>query len=206
MIWDALKTLSYRWRALTQGSERLFLSNRSNLVGYKVGKWSYGPVEITKGSVSGDLIIGNFCSFAPDTVIFLGGEHNMKHVTTFPLSYFFGGPAKFVHSMTKGNVKIGNDVWVGAGATILSGVTIGDGAVVGAHSVVARDVPPYAVVAGNPAKLIKYRFSDVIISELLQIAWWDWSDEKIRSEMALLQSSDIEKFVNRHRKSAMDRS
>jgi acetyltransferase-like isoleucine patch superfamily enzyme len=205
MVWNAFKTLSNRWRGLTQGPERLLLSNRTNLAGYKVGKWSYGSVEIAKGSVSGDLTIGNFCSFAGDTWIFLGGEHNMKHVTTFPLSYFFGGPNKFVHSMTKGNVKIGSDVWVGRGATILSGVTIGDGAVVGAHSLVARDVPPYAVVAGNPAKVLKYRFPDVIISDLLQIAWWDWSDNKIMREMPLLQSKDIETFVSRHRKAAADR-
>ena len=182
----------------------MLLSNRADLAGYKIGRWSYGPVTIAKGSVSGELEIGNFCSFASGSTIFLGGEHNAKHVTTFPLSYFFGGADKFAHSMTKGNVKIGNDVWVGSGATILSGVTIGDGAIVGANSVVARDVPAYAVVAGNPARTIKYRFSEDVISELLRIAWWNWPDDKITHEMGLMQSNDAEKFVRRHRQSSVD--
>ena len=132
-------------------------------------------------------------------MIFLGGEHDTAHVTTFPLSYFWGGADRFAHSITKGNVSIGNDVWVGADATILSGVTIGDGAIVGAHSVVARDVPPYAVVVGNPAKIVRYRFADDIIAELLKIAWWNWPDEKVKCEMKLLQSREIQKFVDRHR-------
>src|SRR5262245_41642906 len=115
MFWDVPNKLVNRGKAFWQRPGRLLLSNRRDLTSYRIGKWSYGPLEVVKGSVSADLVIGNFCSFAAGTTIFLGGEHDTRHVTTFPLSYFFDGVDRFAHSITKGNVNIGNDVWVGAG-------------------------------------------------------------------------------------------
>ena len=99
---------------------------------------------------------------------------------------------------TKGDVIIGNDVWIGEDALILSGVTVGDGAVIGARSVVAKDVEPYAVVVGNPAQMKKKRFSDEIIAQLLIVAWWDWPIEKIREHLGILLSPDIEALLRLH--------
>ena len=104
------------------------------------------------------------------------------------------------HPATKGNVIIGNDVWIGYKATIMSGVTIGDGAVIGACSVVTKDVKPYEIVAGNPAKVIRKRFSDEIIIQLLKIAWWNWPIEKIKAEIEFLCNNNIEKFIERNYK------
>ncbi len=90
---------------------------------------------------------------------------------------------------------IGSDVWIGIETLLMPGIKIGDGAVIGAGSVVTKDVPPYAVVGGNPAKVLKYRFPQDIIDELLQIRWWDWEDERIREAASFLMSKNVEEFV-----------
>ena len=100
------------------------------------------------------------------------------------------------HPATKGDVVIGNDVWIAEGAVILSGVNIGDGAVIGSQAVVSKDVPPYAVVSGNPARLIKKRFDDETIDKLLSIQWWNWPVEKIRKNVHLICSNRLENFIN----------
>jgi hypothetical protein len=97
--------------------------------------------------------------------------------------------------ITNGDVVIGNDVWIGSNATIMSGVTIADGAVVGTDSCVTRDVRPYAIVAGNPAIELRLRFDDATIGRLLEMRWWEWSDERIGANADLLSSVDIEKFI-----------
>jgi acetyltransferase-like isoleucine patch superfamily enzyme len=199
MSWHLLSRLSGIFLPVKDDPTRLLLTSRKDLHEYRIGEWSYGPLRVVRGSVSASLSIGKFCSFAADTSVFLGGEHDTMHVTTYPLSYFLGGKDRYAHSRSKGNVAIGNDVWVGRGATILSGVSIADGAVIGAESLVASDVPAYSIVAGNPARLVKKRFSEETISELLRIAWWDWPEAKIRAEMTRLQSRGIEEFVARHR-------
>lgn len=99
-------------------------------------------------------------------------------------------------------INIGNDVWIGRGATVLPGVSIGHGAVVGADAVVTRDVPPYAIVAGNPARVIRFRFSEATIPRMLEIRWWDWNDEKIKMEVDAL-TGPIDAFVARHRPDAL---
>ena len=99
---------------------------------------------------------------------------------------------------TKGDVTIGNDVWVGRNVMILSGVTIGDGSVIGAGSVVTSDVPPYAIAAGNPARIIRLRFDVKTVERLLQIKWWNWSIEKVLANLPYLLSNDSEKFISIH--------
>ncbi|MCI5188989.1 MAG: antibiotic acetyltransferase, partial [Candidatus Electrothrix sp. AS4_5] len=99
----------------------------------------------------------------------------------------------YLKPKTKGDIRVGHDVWIGTGVIILSGVVIGNGAVIGAGSVVVKDVPPYAIVGGNPAKIIRYRFSPEQIEALQHIAWWDWSEEKIRHHLELIR--DVELFI-----------
>ncbi len=161
------------------------------------GRGSFGGIDISQYGDGTRLKIGNFCSIASDISILLGGEHRTDWVTTYAFNVTWAGVAGHIegHPKTKGDVIIGNDVWIGKGAMILSGVTIGDGAVIGAKAVVTKDVPPYAIVAGNPARIIRYRFDDETIRKLLAIAWWNWPDEKIASAMELLLSDDINKFI-----------
>jgi len=126
----------------------------------------------------------------------LGGEHHTDWITTYPLSPKLGlalcsGDVEF----TKGDVLIENDVWIGKEACILSGVRIGNGAVVGARAVVAKDVPPYAIVVGNPARVVRYRFSPEAVAELLRIAWWDWPIGRIRANASMLLSGNVEEFI-----------
>ena len=121
-------------------------------------------------------------------------------VTTYPFGHInqgvfnkFNGQG---HPTSKGNVVIGNDVWIGANVTIMSGITIGDGAVIANNSHVVRSVEPYTIVGGNPAKLIKYRFSKEQIEKLLEIKWWYWDDAKINNLCPLLCSGNIDEFIN----------
>ena len=144
------------------------------------------------------LIIGKFCMIASDvTFIMNGANHLTDAITTYPFAIF--GNA-WVNAMegknypSKGNIVVGNDVWIGYNATIMAGVTIGDGAIIGTNSVVTKDVEPYAIVGGNPAKLIKKRFSDDEIKDLLEIKWWDWEIEKITRNVQNLTDKNVEIF------------
>ncbi len=164
---------------------------------YNIGKWSYGNLKVLSRKGGASLKIGSFCSFSTEVKIFLGGEHRTDWVTTYPFNYLWESAKEFTgHPATKGDVVIGNDVWIGHAAIVLSGVTIGDGAVIGARAVVTKDVPPYGIVAGNPAKLIKKRFEDDIIQRLLKISWWNWEDDKIEKYMPLLLNGEITKFLS----------
>lgn len=143
------------------------------------------------------LIIGKFCSIACGAkFIFTSANHTLKSLSTYPFPLFFEewnlDKANVTDSWDdKGDIVIGNDVWIGYEAVIMSGVTIGDGAIIGARAVVSKDVPPYTIVGGVPAKPIRKRFSDEIISSLLEIKWWEWSDERIRENISAIQSGNI---------------
>ena len=163
-----------------------------------VGRFTYGNPKLMLWTEYERIDIGSFCSIADNVTIFAGGEHNTNWVTTYPLRIAFGHQHAEVdgHPHTKGNTTIGNDVWIGYGATILSGVDIGDGAVIGAGAVVVKDVPPYAVAVGNPARLIRYRFDLEMITKLREISWWNWPLEKIKENISILCSANIRDFAN----------
>jgi acetyltransferase-like isoleucine patch superfamily enzyme/SAM-dependent methyltransferase len=158
-----------------------------------IGDYTYadGPVEWVLSNLDERIEIGKFCAIAPKVTIFGGGEHDTQRTTTFPLNLFFR-PETLQHgnldATTKGITRIGNDVWIGQGATLLSGITVGNGAVIGAEAVVTRDVPAYTIVAGNPARVIRPRFSDEVIAQLLDLKWWDWEIEQIQANLDQLQS------------------
>ena len=143
------------------------------------------------------LIIGKFCQIAAGVEFVMNGaNHQMNAVSTFPFYTLEGWdmqPPEAADMPLKGDTVIGNDVWIGQNAVILPGVHIGDGAIIGANSVVGRDVPPYTIVAGDPAREIRKRFDDEMIELLLGFKWWDKSIEEINSLIPLLTCSDIEK-------------
>jgi len=128
--------------------------------------------------------IGNFCSIARGTNI-QEYNHNSKCVTTYFIKYRIFNDKYGTDAVSKGAIEIGNDVWIGTGSTILTGVKIGDGAIVAANAVVTNNVPPYAIVGGTPAKILKYRFSPEIINELLEMKWWNWDIERIKKNKDL---------------------
>jgi len=161
-------------------------------------RFSYGKPNV-KWHGQGNLYVGNFCSIANGVTIYLGGNHRTDWVTTYPFGHIHTDLFPHHgqgHPSTKGDVRIGNDVWIADNVTIMSGVTIGDGAVIANNSHVVRDVEPYSLVGGNPARHIKYRFRPDQIKRLLELKWWDWSDEKIRHFIPLMCSADIDAFLD----------
>lgn len=167
----------------------------------EVGRFTYGTPNFRIWASNERIKIGAFCSIADDVTIFGGGEHRSDWVSTFPLRIAFGHALaeRDGHPASKGPTCIGNDVWIGHGAVILSGVVIGDGAIIGAGSVVSRNVPPYAIVAGNPARFIRSRFSDVQIEALLEIAWWSWPVELIEDFVPILCDNNVALFIDKAR-------
>ena len=153
------------------------------------GDFTYGIPIVHQWDDTTRLRVGKFCSIGGGVNILLGGEHHHEWLTTYPFDVLLdGGQAK-----SKGDVIIGNDVWIGDFVTILSGVTIGDGAVIGAGAVVRKDVPPYAIVKGDPAEISKWRL--IGYDALLVLKWWDWPVEKIAAAESILQSGDIYQLV-----------
>jgi acetyltransferase-like isoleucine patch superfamily enzyme len=165
---------------------------------YIIGDHTYGNPSVVSLGGGVSLTIGKYCSISRNVLIFLESEHRTDWISTYPFPILWkeaeGIPG---HPTTKGNVIIGNDVWIGFGTTILSGVTIGDGAVLGACSVVTQNVPPYAIVAGNPARIVRYRFNEETNQKLLQIRWWDWPDEKVKENIHLICSDSIDVFIKK---------
>ncbi|AXW87490.1 MULTISPECIES: Vat family streptogramin A O-acetyltransferase [Lonsdalea] len=142
------------------------------------------------------LIIGKFCAIAKGVQFIMNGaNHKLSGFSSFPFYIFGNGWEKATPQPEdlpyKGDTIIGNDVWIGYKALIMPGVKIGDGAIISSMAVVTTDVPAYTIVGGNPAKVIKKRFSDEIVAELEQLAWWDWSVEKITRHLTAIMSNDI---------------
>lgn len=140
--------------------------------------------------IGDQLIIGKFCMIASDVKFIMNGaNHLTEAVTAYPFAIFGGDWSEAMQGKSypnKGNIVVGNDVWIGYNATILAGVTIGDGAIIGNNALVTKDVEPYSIVGGNPAKLIRKRFSEEKIKQLLEIQWWNWEIEKITQNLDFL--------------------
>lgn len=182
-------------RALGKDQTSRYLAPR--FPNYPIGPASYGKLELHSFGDGTQLRIGNYCSFAEGVKIMLGGNHRADWVTTYPFNVFDPRFAHIEgHPASKGDVIIGNDVWLARDVLILSGVTIGDGCIVGAGAVVSRDMPPYSIAVGNPAQVIKSRFAPEIVARLLEIAWWDWPEERVAKAVPYLLSTRIEAFID----------
>ena len=167
---------------------------RSGRVVY--GPGSYGvPKILTFQYDPSRLIVGNYCSMGGTYL--LGGQHAIRHVTTYPVRIRMGveGEGTDGNPDVRGDIVVGSDVWTGYGSWVMSGVTIGDGAVVATGAVVSKDVPPYAIVGGIPAKVIKYRHTEEQRAALLDIKWWDWPVDEVRKAAPYLGSYDIDGFI-----------
>ncbi len=174
-----------------------------------VGRFTYGYYNLRVLWADGQpLSIGNFCSFGGAITIYLGGNHHAEWMTTYPFGGIYQDCLGYFDienvEMSKGPVVIGNDVWIADYVTILSGVTIGDGAVVASNSVVTKDVEPYTMVGGNPAKFIRYRFEKDICDLLQKLRWWDLEIDQIKEiavELcALPDASKIKTWIAKYRK------
>jgi len=185
-----------------------YLKNFITSPNIEVGDYTYyddpdGPEHFEKNVlyhfdfIGDKLIIGKFCAIAKDvTFIMNGANHQSTGFSTYPFFIFGNGWEKSAPQRGdlpfKGNTEIGNDVWIGYNATIMPGVKIGSGAIIASKSVVTNDVPAYAVVGGNPAKIIKQRFDDKTINALLSIAWWDWSNDKITAHLDAITQNNLD--------------
>jgi virginiamycin A acetyltransferase len=190
------------------GYERLcFLKNIIKNPNIEVGDFTYYDdfenVENFEKNVryhfdfTGDkLKIGKFCMIASDvTFIMNGANHLTEGLSSYPFAVFGGDWAGAMEGKiypNRGDIVVGNDVWLGYKSVVMSGVTIGDGAIIGAYSVVTKDVPPYAIVGGNPAKIIRKRFLDSDIERLLTLAWWDWDFDRISRNVQHLTGSNLD--------------
>lgn len=156
------------------------------------------------------LIIGSFCSIGSGAAFIMAGNqgHRIDWISTFPF-FWMSEVAAFAGAENgykpAGDTVIGNDVWIGSEAIVMPGVTVGDGAVIGTRALVTKDVEPYAIVGGNPARIIRKRFADADIARLLELRWWDWSDEELRDAMPILSSGDIS-ALHRHWQKAIARA
>ena len=168
------------------------LKHYTNISRINVGKGTYGIIDVkTYSKKECKLSIGNYCSIANDVVFILGGEHNYKNISTYPFKAKYLNQSDYIDN---GDIIIEDDVWIGYGTTILSGVRIGQGAVVGAKSVVAKDIPPYAIFCGN--KIIKYRFPENLIDKLLKIDFSKIDIDFIKENIELLYSEVNEKIID----------
>lgn len=164
---------------------------------YSIGTGTYGMPQVHDWNEGATLKIGAYSSLAGNVQIYLGGHHRTDWVSCFPFPAFIEEAAHIVdYGGTRGDVVIGSDVWICSNSIILSGVTIGHGAVIANGSVVTRDVAPYAVIAGNPAQQVRWRFAEEQRLALLETTWWDWPEAEVRGIAHLLCSQDISAFLD----------
>ena len=197
----------------TGDKETIYLKNVTDNPNIQIGDYTiyndfiHDPREFQKNNVlyhypinKDRLIIGKFCSIACGAkFLFNSANHKMASLSTYTFPLFFEEWGLEKENVAqawdqKGDIIIGNDVWIGYEAVILPGVTIGDGAVIGCRAVVTKDVPPYTIVGGVPAKPIRKRFDEETIKELQKIKWWDWTEEKIAGKIPAIQAGDLEEL------------
>ncbi len=165
-----------------------------------MGRESYAAPRVMKfKGDTGRVIIGNFASIAPDAEFYVGGLHRTEWVSQYGLRAMLDLPGAYEDGFPygRGDINVGHDTWVTNRTTVLSGLTIATGAVVGTGAVVTKDVAPYAIVAGNPARVVGQRFTDEQVEALLRIAWWGWPLEQVKEHVALLTSPDVDAFIAR---------
>lgn len=203
ILYDARKGRVPEWYF----NKRHFLNNDFNAAIYQVGDYTYfhGDINVmvhTNDNTDSTMSIGKYCSISNGVTVFLdNGSHDPLCISTYPFrsNMINYAPKVVVLNHSKGDVNIGNDVWIGRNATVLSGVNIGNGVVIGAESVVTKDVPSYSVVAGNPAVIRRKRFDDSTIDQLSQIKWWDWEPDKVIRYMPLFNDKNrVGEFIELH--------
>lgn len=189
-----------------------FLKNFITRDNIEVGDYTYyddldGPENFEKNVlyhypfIGDKLIIGKFCAIATNVKFIMNGaNHKMSGLSTYPFGIFGQGWEAAIPKPEdlpfKGNTEIGNDVWIGYNATIMPGVKVGHGAIIAAESVVVKDVPPYAIIGGNPAQVVRMRFSQDEIDKLIDIAWWNWPVEKITENLSAITGNDLSSLKN----------
>lgn len=205
-----------RWKIYprSQGHSTVYLKNVVADPSIEVGEYTiyddfvHDPRDFERNNVlyhypinQERLVIGKFCSIACGAkFLFNSGNHALGSLSTYTFPIFFeewGLPVEDIPKAwdNKGDIVIGNDVWIGYEAVIMAGVTIGDGAIIGTRAVVTKDVPPYTIVGGVPAKPLRQRFDDETVKRLLALKWWDWPVEKIRRHLEDIQSGILEKLI-----------
>ena len=198
-MFDSVKSFLWRrkrirqWREMNPNNTTVPV-NGFSFDAVEVGNYTYGDLTVINFNKGEKLRIGHFCSIASGVVFVLNGDHPTDMVSSFPFRIKCLGQ-DVAEASSKGDINIGDDVWIGQNAVILSGVTVGQGAVIAAGSVVSKDVPPYGIVGGVPAKLIKYRFSEPVISELMKIDYSRLTKEKVESCLAELYTKVTEENV-----------
>lgn len=187
--------LRREWRKRNKHNDTL-LKEPFNIDAVTVGKCSYGALRVILDNDENRLIIGNYCSIAPEVIFIPGSEHAINTVSTYPFKVKCMQGQQH-EALSKGDIIVEDDVWIGCRATIMSGVRIGQGAVVAAGAVVTKDVPPYAVVGGVPAKVIKYRFAPHIIEELLKVDYGKLTKKMIETHIDDLYKSldNVEQII-----------
>jgi len=182
-----------RWRS-NNGHNATKIISDCDQKNVSVGNYTYGDLNIHTFSSDKKVSIGHFCSIADDVVFLLAGNHFLDTISTYPFQ------KKIINSnaesLSKGDIIIDDDVWIGKGVLILSGVHVGQGSVIAAGAVVAKDIPPYSLAAGVPAKVIKKRFDDETISKLLKINWAECTEECVRKNVDLLYKKIDKKNVD----------
>lgn len=210
---DQEKRRLHGWNPLAEDTSYLIYHQNARLIRAKVGRGTYGLshiIHMYDGEENSGLTIGRFVQIAANLNLVLGLNHCYKRAAAYPFESlnleFHNASGRYHTGMLKTNrcpysngpITIGNDVWIGMNVIITSGVTIGDGAILGLGAVVRENVPPYAIVVGNPAKVIKYRHSEEQIRKLLDIRWWEWSLEKLGANVELLIDPDVDRFIDAH--------
>lgn len=184
-----IKIKKYKWKKKNKDNYVNISDNAAreilNMDNINIGRYTYGNLNLCIGNSISKLTIGSFCSIGPE-VLFVLNEHNYKNISTYPFKVMFNrSPEEAIHC---GDIVVGDDVWFGARTTVLSNVTIGQGAVIAAGSVVTKDVPPYAIVGGVPAKIIKYRFNPQTIEKLLKFDFKNINKEYVNNNLEFLYS------------------
>ncbi len=169
--------INKKWRKINKHNYTTIRAIYGNMDKVHIGRYTYGEIYVSSPNTEYELWVGDFCSIAGDVKFLLGADHAVDRISTYPFRSMILNNG--IDAISKGNIVVGDDVWIGEGAIILSNVNIGQGAVVSAGAVVTRDVPPYAIVGGIPAKVIKYRFRQEIIDRLMRIDYKNLTIEKI---------------------------